>query len=271
MFAVLPIVAMTANAMQMDRERCLQAGMNDFVTKPIQTTELWQALLKWVQVRPGLGIPAPALAHLSPLTNDGQAQSLEPALRGIAQLDVDLGLQRTGNKPAFYVSMLKKFVASQQGAAQGIADSLALADMGAAERIAHTLKGVAANLGATPLQDSAAALETLIREGGAPSELGPVLQACARQLDTLVQALHAVLAQAAEPDGAAPEVSEDERARAQTLVAQLKQLLAEDDASALHLWESHVHLLRQVVADAERVEAALQAYDFERAAALMPA
>jgi CheY-like chemotaxis protein len=49
-FEVLPIVAMTANAMERDRERCLQAGMTDFVSKPIEPDELWRVLLRWTQM-----------------------------------------------------------------------------------------------------------------------------------------------------------------------------------------------------------------------------
>jgi two-component system, sensor histidine kinase and response regulator len=45
----LPIIAMTANAMQRDRERCLAAGMNDFVTKPVDPEELFKVLMKWAQ------------------------------------------------------------------------------------------------------------------------------------------------------------------------------------------------------------------------------
>ena len=58
-FQQLPIVAMTANAMKADRERCLAAGMNGFVTKPINPEELWRAMITWIRLREGLGTPAP--------------------------------------------------------------------------------------------------------------------------------------------------------------------------------------------------------------------
>jgi two-component system sensor histidine kinase/response regulator len=112
----LPIVAVTTNAMQADRDRCMAAGMNGFVTKPINPEELWQALLTSVKVRQGHGpvsraSPAPQLPGA-----DAQLADLLQALRSIPELDVNQGLMRTNQNPPFYASMRRKLVASQADA-----------------------------------------------------------------------------------------------------------------------------------------------------------
>jgi len=68
----VPIVAMTANAMQQDRDRCMAAGMQDVVTKPIDPDQLWQALHAWVRPRPGLGLPARVLPDTPPCAAHAQ-------------------------------------------------------------------------------------------------------------------------------------------------------------------------------------------------------
>jgi signal transduction histidine kinase/DNA-binding response OmpR family regulator/HPt (histidine-containing phosphotransfer) domain-containing protein len=266
----LPIVAMTANAMKVDRDRCLQAGMNDFVTKPIQPNELWQAMLTWIKPGPSLGTATPSVRPVATPVEEPESQRVSQALRDIADLDADLGLARTGNKPAFYISMLKKFVTSQQGAARGIASHLAAANTDTAERMAHTLKGVAGSLGAIRLQDSAASLEAAIHSQAPLAQVQAALHLCTVQLDQLIDALNATLAQPADAAvDALPALSVADQEQARDIVKQLRQLLAIDDAGALELWEANAALLRQVVSHAERVEAALQNYDFEGAAELV--
>jgi HPt (histidine-containing phosphotransfer) domain-containing protein len=201
-----------------------------------------------------------------------ESQRVSRALRDIADLDADLGLARTGNKPAFYISMLKKFVTSQQGAARGIASHLAAANTDTAERMAHTLKGVAGSLGAIRLQDSAASLEAAIHSQAPLAQVQAALHLCTVQLDQLIDALNATLAQPADAAvDALPALSVADQEQARDIVKQLRQLLAIDDAGALDLWEANATLLRQVVSHSDRVEAALQNYDFEEAAELVRA
>ena len=139
----LPIVAMTANAMKVDRDRCMEAGMNGFVTKPINPDELWRTLLANVKPREGLGRLQPKAVP----AEDAQAAAtrdsdpLLQALRASRVVDVDLGLLRTTNNPTFYIAMLRKFAAGQQDATLRATQALAGGDAAAAERIAHTLKG----------------------------------------------------------------------------------------------------------------------------------
>ncbi|MGE5027552.1 MAG: response regulator, partial [Betaproteobacteria bacterium] len=105
-YSHIPIVAMTANAMLADKERCLAAGMVDFVTKPIEPDDLWATLKKWIKPCQGEA-SAPAVPPPAPCP--------EVAIpEGVAGLDTALGLRRVLGKTALYLNMLRKFVAGQK-------------------------------------------------------------------------------------------------------------------------------------------------------------
>ena len=268
----LPIVAMTANARQADRDRCMDAGMNDFVTKPITPEKLWQALLSWVKVRDGMGPSAKrqtrSVAATPPDSKD--SADLLLALRRIAGLDVDLGLLRTSNNPDFYASMLRKFVASQQDAAIRIRQALQDQDIATAERHAHTLKSVGGNLGASTLQHAADALETGLRQGQATSEIEAAFSAAEQLLTALVHDLKAT-PELFEVTIAAPrkDLTEDEKNAGRKVAGQIRHCLQQDDAGASELWETHAAVLRALYPDATAIETAIGNFEFETALALM--
>ena len=154
----LPVIAMTANAMDADRQRCFAAGMNDHVAKPIEPAALWSALSRWIKPRPGLGEAAmPPAVGATP----GQAPVLAsvPRLTGwppvVQGLNTALGLQRALGKPALYADMLVRFVQAQSSVVAQIDAAIATGNQGLAERLAHTLKSVAANIGAQEASEHA--------------------------------------------------------------------------------------------------------------------
>ncbi len=267
---VLPIVAMTANAMQKDRERCLNAGMNGFITKPINPSELWRSLLEWTRIRPGMGPDGAGVAPANAEPEDG-LDALMQRLRSVPELDVDLGLSRTNNNPGFYVSMLRKFVPKHRDAAQHIQDALTGGNTALAERLAHTLKGVAAHLGAEELQQCAGMLEENIRHHTSASAKQASLRHMADALDRLLHHLHA--ADLLEPEADAPDASLDaqELQKAWDTVEQIKAMLRQHDANALVVWEQHQALLRRVLPDADRIEDAISEFEMERALDLLQA
>ncbi|MDB5848315.1 MAG: hypothetical protein JWP29_2067 [Rhodoferax sp.] len=266
-FDALPVLAMTANAMQADRDRCLAAGMQDFVVKPIEPDALWRALGQWIRPRAGLGGPAPtpAARPAAPEAGTNAVTAANDALpRGIDGLDTALGLRRVMGKQSLYIVLLHKFASGQRGIADQIAVALAAERWDTAERLAHTLKGVAGNIGATPLQQRAADVEEAIRAHVEPVRIAPLLTALAMLLDALLRALDASLLPLDADTSADPASANAER---EPVLRQLAAFMAEDDAEALELLQQHRRVLRLWLGAAsyDEMEAALGRYDFELA------
>jgi CheY-like chemotaxis protein/HPt (histidine-containing phosphotransfer) domain-containing protein len=153
-FNDLPIIAMTAHALVEERERCLQAGMVDHVTKPIDPDALFAALAHWTKPRK---VAAAAAPSAPPATVDD-------GLPGIEGVDIAGALKRVVGNQRLYRSLMEQFATKQSDMDVRIAEALAGGDRQDAERLAHTLKGVAGNLGIGAVQAAAAKVEKAIRE-----------------------------------------------------------------------------------------------------------
>jgi PAS domain S-box-containing protein len=175
----LPVVAMTANAMQADRERCLAAGMNDHIAKPIEPEDLWKTLLKWVKPRESKSSTVVGNKTLSDL-------SFLPSIDG---LDSFNALRRVLGKKDLYESMLRKFIIGQKSVVNEIAGTLQESSWENAEHLAHTLKGVAGTIGATALVSLATQLESAIKEQQPRPQIKLYLQQLATTLDHLIEQL----------------------------------------------------------------------------------
>lgn len=165
----LPIVAMTASAMVQDREKAMSVGMNDHVSKPIEPRQLFSTLARWVKPRIGLRGEAPPGA-------ERKASEVDIELPNLPGLDVANGLRRVGGNKRLYLKLLRKFRDDFSNADSRIKEILAMGDKDGAQRLAHTVKGVAGNIGALKLQSSAAEVEGWIknnREGDIEEALIP--------------------------------------------------------------------------------------------------
>jgi two-component system sensor histidine kinase/response regulator len=151
-FAELPILAMTAGAMETDRQRCLDAGMNDHVAKPIEPDLLFKTLLRWIPSKDRTdGSTSSESVKESIAVSPGEG-FVDP-LEGIGELDVRAGLQRVMNKRDLYKKLLRQFATGPESlTVDRVRAHLAEGEREAAERAAHTLKGVAGTLGAGALQ-----------------------------------------------------------------------------------------------------------------------
>jgi two-component system, sensor histidine kinase and response regulator len=221
----LPIVAMTANVMASDRDKCIEAGMNDHVAKPIDPDELFRVLLRWIKPRDGDGKSTdgatPTMAPQTPVTVS-DATTLQ-----IAGIDTKSALRRTGGNRRRYESLLRKFAESQAGAVEEIRAALISGDASTAERTAHSLKGAAGNLGATALAEVAAKAEAAVKTG---QNLEAALDSLALSLRAVVEAIQSALASEQLPESAG-EASADPAIVVEPLT-QLKKLLKNDDGSA---------------------------------------
>ncbi len=161
--AMVPIVALTANVQSEDRQRCIEAGMNDFIAKPFRSSDLVAVLQRWLPAKVGAGGTAPADAQL-PAGGVSPARAPELPVLDPAALD-DL-LQATGMTRDEIVSMFSADVwrlAGEIEALAGSGEGDAHADV--ARRLAHSLKSSAAQLGARRVAVAAQALEHAARDG----------------------------------------------------------------------------------------------------------
>jgi signal transduction histidine kinase/CheY-like chemotaxis protein len=271
----LPVIAMTANALDADRKRCVEAGMNDFVAKPIDPPELWRALLHWVAPRYQAAVKAGTVSVSQPASADDEPAASAAAstveLDGelpvdVPGLDTALGLRRMQGNRDFYLAMLRKFAENQASAMEQIAAALAAADHTTAERAAHTLKGLAGNVGATALYDAAARLEAAIRSGPPHQALDAEMAGTRVAFDALMFGLKARLPAPVVGQRAAPSAAPVNRDQAQALLRRLSQLLSESDAAAMEVLRDNEPLLRGLLgARYEEVERWIGSFDFDDA------
>jgi PAS domain S-box-containing protein len=163
----IPIIALTAHALEEERQRASHAGMNDFLTKPIEPAELISVIQRWRPRRARESSPPATVAQPAP----------DALISNLPGIDFEEGLRRMLNRRALYEKVLRDFHARFSGETERIRDALAANDVETATRLAHNLKGTGAMISATSLAASAAELEQALRNG-APEQL-----ACLDQLD----------------------------------------------------------------------------------------
>ena len=146
----LPILAMTANAGEEDRERCLKAGMDAHITKPIDPEVLMSELCKWIAQKD-------VDEKLQEPIKKVQSNNSIGAIDGI---DIEAALRVVAGKQSLLNKMLTTFVADQSQATDAIKGALQNKDNELAKRLAHTLKGTSASIGAIKLQEIAAKIES---------------------------------------------------------------------------------------------------------------
>ena len=164
----LPIIAMTANAMVGDREKVLAAGMDDHIAKPIDVTEMFATLARWIRrdvVVAGTGFPG---------------------------IDSAAALDRVMGDEALYRRLLGKFRDREAGFAARFGAACGAHDMPTATRLAHDLKSESGTLGATAVSEAAEALEQACSNGAGPADIDALLAAVVEHLDPVITGLRSL-------------------------------------------------------------------------------
>jgi PAS domain S-box-containing protein len=261
--AGLPIIAMTANAMRSDVEACLQAGMNDFLGKPIDRSALAQTLGRWLKPA---GTPAPASESEAP---DRHENGALPQIDG---LDLAGTIRRLGLPYETLRPLLFRFVEGQRKTLEDLRAAVAAADAAAVRRHAHALVGAAGNLGADTLFEAARALEEAARGGHADTGgLFAAVDASATALFAAIEALRQP-ASDAPTDRPPAESGPVDPARLQAVLEKLQRTLADFDLSgssdALEEF-ARLGLPAAERADAERLRQLVDGYEYDEAAAIV--
>ncbi|MFH1983079.1 MAG: response regulator [Pseudomonadota bacterium] len=177
----LPIIALTAHTMPGDREKCMDAGMSDYVAKPIDRDELFAAMRRHLPEHCASAAPAPSKPQGAyPLTP-------ETALKG---LNMTEGIARVGGDTSLYMDILKDYCEHYRGFPDMMMSLLTAGDLDAAKRCAHSLKGAAGNIAAKDLHRLAADLEIACREKD-PNQAEGLL----KDVDAALIVLHESVAQ----------------------------------------------------------------------------
>jgi PAS domain S-box-containing protein len=294
----LPIVAMTANAMVQDKEKCMAAGMQDFVTKPIDPDILWETLLRVIrpkakiqetivltkvsQIGSNATVSSSAVVVANLNATNAAASVLAKATvatpsvltpvvpvvieqfvlpTGIQGLDSALGLRRVSGKIVLYETILRKYIAGQATVVDELRAAVENQDFELAKRLAHTTKGVSGNIGATEVQDIAAEIEAGLGEGVDAVVILDQLTVLHSALAPLLQSLAACLPQ----DAKTVAVTID-REKLAELRAQLTDFLKADDSQAADLFEEHASLFKAAWPEQfKSLETDLKNFDFDQA------
>jgi two-component system sensor histidine kinase/response regulator len=259
----LPVLAMTASALPSDRAKCLEAGMNDFLAKPIEPETLWRELSRWIK---------PAQRSKAPVKPepDAPARADVPVIAG---LDTQAGIRLALNDQALYRRLLTSFVSSHEAFRQQLQQALHQNDLELSVRLVHTLKGSAAQIGATELASQAQTFEHRLRQAQDESAVMPEPpDFLLAGVDGLLRALSDWLENSAKPaqDKEAKTASRQWSEHEQSLYDSLQVLLTTDDFNATQLLSRESATFRNMLGkDYERIVSALGMFDFERAARIL--
>ena len=261
----LPLVAMTAHAMSEERERCLALGMNGHICKPIEPEDLYATLACYYTAPEEHPHPNPSAKR------DEDESDLQLPLGITTILDTSKGLRSAGANKKLYLQMLSMFASEYADYSQTFEVYLAKAEWEEAERLAHTLKGLAGTLGSNKVQIQAGKLEVACKSQQADAATS-ALTALTPMLTPLLNALqqHFTAEQAAEVTVATDSLPRQSDMLPDCLL-QLRQLLSEGDSQAIDLWEEHHNEFARALSaqTTHRIGVALQNFEFDAANVLL--
>jgi two-component system sensor histidine kinase/response regulator len=269
----IPILAMTANAFDEDRLASSLAGMNDHVAKPVDPNQLFTTLMKWLpESLPKVGAGGTAMGATSsplamPAVTEGADAELLARLATIPDLDLATGLRLVDGNLSRYLRILVLFAEGHRSDVQQLSALTGQNDLGAAERIAHALKGVSGNIGALPIHALTSTLDAALKQGDGVAAHDALIP-LANRLPKLIDSLQTVLADAPHPSvAAAVEQTPEQRQMIQELIGQLES----GDSRARHILAAQ-RVRFEAILGSERytsVKQAIQRFDYPEALRLL--
>jgi len=248
----LPVLAMTANASDADRQKCLASGMDAHITKPIDPDLLFTEIAKWIKPN-----NTPPITNKTLAITTKETQTI-PEIKGV---DTNLGLKVAAGKVSLYIKMLKTFSTDQVNAVENIKKAIEKNDFATGQLIAHTLKGTCGSIGATELQNKAEILESHLKEKMSHAKIVELLDVIQPRLLLVIGSIHELLPNK-EKTNETTALNEEE---VKSLILHLSELLASDDTEANELLEKNSSMLQHYIGvDAfNKISDALESFDFE--------
>jgi two-component system sensor histidine kinase/response regulator len=248
-FAKLPIIAMTANAMSGDRERALESGMNDYVSKPVEPDEMRQVVYRWTIGGTDVAEPARVVA--------------EPEKPTTLALDLDAALRRASGNMALLIKMMQRFQSDAPNFARNFGEMRDNGDIEGAVRVAHSLKGIAGTIGLLELQAVSGRLEAAVRDDAGEDR---VRESYLMTQQALEQALHLIDQVINNPAATAEPNKTDDPGEVLSRLKMLRMLVADADTDAArHCRELAGVLPRDHAALGKKLVELTESYDFPKA------
>ncbi len=249
----MPILAMTAHAAKEDRRRSLAAGMLDHITKPIDPEVLHQTLARFLPAAPE-SPRIPVQKSPPPLFDENPPE-----------IDHRNGLRRVGHNRELYLDLLRTFIANHHETARGIAEAIAKQRYPEARHITHTLRGIAGNIGASPLAAAAARLDYALQRQQYDGLL-PIVDGIADQLEHTVIVISRLLEHyPAEDTHPASAASGDYTA----LLNDIRELLEEGDAAVTEYLLELTHRIPEALPNKQelvrRLSSEIAEFEFDAA------
>ncbi|BBO82904.1 hypothetical protein DSCO28_34700 [Desulfosarcina ovata subsp. sediminis] len=259
----IPIIAMTAHAMIGDRDKSIEAGMNDHLTKPIDPDRLDACLRKWITIAPFTS----AEMSLPTITDWGQPHPSDgnSLIAGMPDIDWDSGIRNAGGNRSLYLKLLTDVARHYNEVTDQLKAALAKKDLERVKRCVHTVKGLSATIGAPSVHQALANLEAAVNDN---QNILPTLEETDIEMRRIASQISRALPKMIGPDGFKPPPVNEKTLKHELLpmLEELKRLAAISDMVSEDLFATIREKLAVVLPrETQALNDAFESYDFKAA------